>query len=76
VQRFRGGLVFKARRLCVSLNSRLESKEEEKEEEEPAGQGPPKHQDGQVDSDQGVVNRELSLSQALVGRARPRQART
>jgi len=25
VQRFRGGLVFKARRLCVSLNSRLES---------------------------------------------------
>ena len=32
VQRFRGGLVFKAHRLCVSLNSRLESnKEEEKE---------------------------------------------
>ena len=30
-QRFRGGLVFKAHRLCVSLNSRLESnKEEEK----------------------------------------------
>ena len=26
VQRFRGGLVFKAHRLCVSLNSRLESK--------------------------------------------------
>jgi len=25
VQRFRGGLVFKAHRLCVSLNSRLES---------------------------------------------------
>ena len=24
-QRFRGGLVFKAHRLCVSLNSRLES---------------------------------------------------
>ena len=24
-QRFRGGLVFKARRLCASLNSRLES---------------------------------------------------
>jgi len=33
VQRFRGGLVFKAHRLCVSLNSRLESnKEEEKKE--------------------------------------------
>jgi len=31
VQRFRGGLVFKAHRLCVSLNSRLESnKTEEK----------------------------------------------
>jgi len=29
VQRFRGGLVFKAHRLCVSLNSRLESKKEE-----------------------------------------------
>jgi len=32
VQRFRGGLVFKAHRLCVSLNSRLESnKEDEKD---------------------------------------------
>ena len=31
VRRFRGGLVIKAQRLCVSLNSRLESnKEEEK----------------------------------------------
>jgi len=29
VQRFRGGLVFKAHRLCVSLNSRLESNTEE-----------------------------------------------
>ena len=29
VQRFRGGLVFKAHRLCVSLNSRLESDKEE-----------------------------------------------
>ena len=29
VQRFRGGLVFKAHRLCVSLNSRLESNNEE-----------------------------------------------
>jgi len=28
VQRFRGGLVFKAHRLCVSLNSRLESNKE------------------------------------------------
>jgi len=32
VQRFRGGLVFKAHRLCVSLNSRLESNKEEEEE--------------------------------------------
>ena len=31
VQRFRGGLVFKAYRLCVSLNSRLESNKEEEE---------------------------------------------
>ena len=30
VQRFRGGLVCKAHRLCVSLNSRLESNTEEK----------------------------------------------
>jgi len=29
VQRFRGGHVFKVHRLCVSLNSRLESNEEE-----------------------------------------------
>ena len=32
VQRFRGGPVFKAHRLCVSLNSRLESNKEEEEE--------------------------------------------
>ena len=31
VQRFRGGLVFKAHRLCVSLNSRLESNKEEEQ---------------------------------------------
>ena len=30
--RFRGGLVFKAHRLCVSLNSRLESDKEEEED--------------------------------------------
>ena len=29
--RFRGGLVFKTHGLCVSLNSRLETREEEKE---------------------------------------------
>jgi len=29
VRRFRGGLAFKAHRLCVSLNSRLESNKEE-----------------------------------------------
>ena len=34
VQRFRGGLVFKAHGLCVSLNSRLESNKDEEEEEE------------------------------------------
>ena len=31
VQSFRGGLVFKAHRRCVSLNSRLESNKEEEE---------------------------------------------
>ena len=31
VQRFRGGLVFKAHRLCVSLNSRLGCNKEEDE---------------------------------------------
>jgi len=31
VQRFRGGLVFKAHRLCVSLNSRLASNKGEEE---------------------------------------------
>ena len=34
VQQFRGGLVVKAHRLCVSRNSRLESSKEEEEEEE------------------------------------------
>jgi len=34
VKRFRGGLVFKSHRLCVPLNSRLESNKEEEEEEE------------------------------------------
>ena len=34
MQWFRGGLVFKAHGLCVSLNSTLES-DEEKEEERP-----------------------------------------
>ena len=33
VQRFRGGLVFQAHRLCVSLNSRLDSNTEKEEEE-------------------------------------------
>jgi len=31
VQRFQGGLVLKARRLCVSLSSRLESNKERRE---------------------------------------------
>ena len=31
MQRFLGGLVFKAHRLCVSLNSRLERNKEEEE---------------------------------------------
>ena len=34
VRRFRCGLVFEAHRLCVSLNSRLESNKEEEEEAE------------------------------------------
>jgi len=33
VQRFRDGLVFKAHRLCASLNSRLESNKEDEEGE-------------------------------------------
>ena len=37
-QRFRGGLVFQAHRLCASLNSRLESSNEE---EEKMPQAPP-----------------------------------
>jgi len=36
MQWFRGGLVIKAHRLCVSLNSRLESNEEEEKTDEPA----------------------------------------
>ena len=35
MQRFRGGLVFKAHRLCVSLNSRLESDKEEEDRRGP-----------------------------------------
>ena len=35
MQRFRGGLVFKAHRLCVSLNSRLESNKEEENHAQP-----------------------------------------
>jgi len=39
-RRFRGGLVFKARRLCVSLNSRRESnKEEERRRDTRRGAG-------------------------------------
>ena len=34
VQWFRGGLVFKAHRLCVSLYSRLESTKEEEQQED------------------------------------------
>ena len=32
MKRFRGGLVFKAHRLCLSLNSRLERNKEERGE--------------------------------------------
>ena len=39
MQRFRGGLVFKAHRLCVTLNSRLESNKERKEEDHLAATG-------------------------------------
>ena len=39
VQHFRGGLACKAHRLCVSLNSRLESNKEEAEEDQPVGVG-------------------------------------
>ena len=33
MQRFRGGLVFQAPRLCASLDSRLDSNTEEKEDD-------------------------------------------
>ena len=36
MQRFRGGLVFKAHRLCVSLDTRLDSNKEEEEDRERA----------------------------------------
>jgi len=41
VQRFRGGLVFKAHILCVSLISRLESNKEEEEEDTASGRHGP-----------------------------------
>ena len=41
MQRFRGGLVVEAHRLCVSLNSRLKNNKEEEEEEEERGGGAP-----------------------------------
>ena len=37
MQQFRGGLVFEAHRLCLSLNSRLESTKEKEEGLELAG---------------------------------------
>ena len=39
VQRFRGGIVFKAHRLCVSLNSRMESNQKEEKKEGDLGIG-------------------------------------
>ena len=51
MQRFRGGLLFKAHRLCVSLNSRLESNKDEEgadrstiEDEDLPGVAPHRHQ--------------------------------
>ena len=42
MQRFRGGLVFKAHRLCVTLNTRLErNKEEEKARPDRSSEKPP-----------------------------------
>ena len=40
MQRFRGGLVFKAHTLCVSLNSRLESNNEEEDNFTASGSSP------------------------------------
>ena len=40
MQRFRGGLVFKAHSLCVSFNSRFESNNGEEEEEEGTASAP------------------------------------
>ena len=47
VQRFRGGLVLKAHRLCVSLNSKLESNKEEEEEVHRVGLCSPAARDGE-----------------------------
>ena len=49
MQRFQGGLLLEAHRLCVSLNSRLESNEEE---EKFLGRTPP---------DLRVMNKKISL---------------
>jgi len=58
VQRFRDGLVIKAHRLCVSLDSRRESNEEEEGTSQKLGgveaddpiRTPPPHGSSQVDS--------------------------
>jgi len=48
VQRFRGVLVFKVHRLCVSPNSRLESRDEVKKTWTFSGAGPEQDQKGKV----------------------------
>ena len=45
VQRFRGGLAFKAHRLCVSLNSRLESNREEEKDDQSRSNAPKSNMD-------------------------------
>jgi len=52
VKRFRGGLVFKAHRLCVSLNSRLESHKERERDglhlPQALPKGPPRFKNGET----------------------------
>ena len=50
LQRFRGGLVFKAHELCVSLNARLESNNEEERVGAKKSAGSP-HRSAQIDRD-------------------------
>ena len=54
MQRFGGGLVFKAHRLCLSLNSRLEGNKEERKTDSDEADGP--HESTYANITNGIVN--------------------